>query len=246
VLLLRALLLLLMATFVQKTDDGGTSTAGPTAVATQVWGGNPANGNANLVGIFWKGAVTITSVTDTQGNGYADCGAGKLARPTDGFLQIFGAFGIIGGTTPTVTVNFSAASATEIDVYLNEYHPAAGEVLSFDSVTSSATATSGNSITTGNLTPTVTSGIVFAFGGANSDHAAAGSGFTIRSTFTIVGGGTEDQIFSSSIGTITPSMTWGGAAMTKGGLLVCVVKAVSARVPTDLQHSRQWQALIAQ
>jgi hypothetical protein len=217
-----------VATFVQKADDAGTSTLGPVASATQVWGGNPASGNCVLVAVFWKGAVTITSVTDTQGNVYTDCGAGKLTRPTDGFLQTFGAFGITGGTTPTVTVNFSAASATEIDVYLNEYHPATGEVLSFDSATSSATGTTGNSLTTGNLTPTINSGIVFAQGCANSTLSAAGAGFTLRSgNFGGTGGGgTEDQIFTTSIGTITPSMTWGGAAMTKGALLVCVVRAI--------------------
>lgn len=212
------------ATFIRKADDAGTSTAGPAASATQVWGGNPASGNCVLVAVFWKGAVTITSVVDSQGNSYADCGAGALTRPTDGFLQIFGAFNITGGTTPTVTVNFSAASATEIDVYLNEYHPGAGETLSFDSVTSSATGTSGTSLTTGNLTPTTPSGIVFGFGGANSTNSAAGLGFLLRSgNFAAAGGGTEDQIFTSSIGTITPSMSWTGA-MTKGALLACVVK----------------------
>jgi hypothetical protein len=220
-----------MATFVQKTDDAGTSTAGPVASVATVWGGNPASGNCVLVSVFWKGAVTITSVTDTQGNVYADCGAGALTRPIDGFLQTFGAFNIKGGTTPTVTVNFSAASATEIDVYLNEYRPGVGEVLSFDSVSSSATGTSGTSLTTGNLTPTTSSGIVFAQGGANSTNSAAGTGFALRSgNFAGAGGGTEDQIFTSSIGTITPSMSWTGA-MTKGGLLACVVKAVPIGPP---------------
>jgi hypothetical protein len=211
--------------FVQKTD--GNVSGGPTGSLGTVWGGNPTTGNAVLVCVFWKSDTTITSVTDSQSNTYVDCGAGRLARPTDGFLQIFGAKNITGGTTPTVTVNWNVGTAFEIDVYLLEYLGADISSL-FDSVTATGTATSGSTLTTGNFTPTITNGAVIAFAGSNSGTTVvAGASFTLRCGPAAYGEGVEDQIFTSSLGTITAGMDMGGA-LTKGGIIACVIKAAAS------------------
>src|SRR4051812_20420212 len=176
--------------FVQKTDNAVAGTA--TNYGT-TWGGNPTTGNAVLVCVFWKGAVTISSVTDSQGNTYADCGAGRLSRPTDGFLQILGANNITGGVTPTVTVNFSGGGGTEIDVYLLEYAGQNPSTL-FDSVTGTGTATSGTTVTTGSFTPTVSVGAVFAFGDTDDTNGTAGASMTSRSAPAGAGVVIEDRI----------------------------------------------------
>src|SRR5689334_4136358 len=101
-------------------------------------------GNGMVVGIFWKGAETVTSVIG--GGTYADSGAGKLARPTDGNIQFFGATNISGGIT-TVTVNWSDANASSIEAYCWEV---TGQDTTnvFDSVSGTGTASSGTTVTT--------------------------------------------------------------------------------------------------
>lgn len=236
---LRVLLAVAVA-FVQKTDN---AVAGAATNYATVWGGNPATGNAVLICVFWKGAVTISSVTDSQSNTYADCGAGRLARPTDGFLQLLGAKNITGGTTPTVTVNFSGA-ANSIDVFLLEYSGQDTGTL-FDSVTSTATATSGTTVTTGSFTPTISAGAVVAFAASDDTNATAGTNYTIRSNVAASGEGVEDRIFSSSLGSITASMTL-SAAVTKAGIIACTLRAAQGYVPRDLAHTPQHQTMVAQ
>lgn len=226
--------------FVQKTDHAaaGAATNYPTT-----WGGNPSTGNAVLVCVFWKGAVTISSVTDSQSNTYADCGAGRLARPTDGFLQVLGAKSITGGTTPVVTVNFSGA-ANSIDVFLLEYSGQDTATL-FDSVTGTGTATSGTAVTTGSFTPTISAGAVVAFAASDDTNATAGTNYTIRCNPAASGEGVEDRIFSSSLGSITASMTL-SAAVTKAAIIACTLRAALGYIPRDMQHAPQHQSFIAQ
>lgn len=206
--------------FIQKKD--GNVIGGPgTSIAT-VWDGNPADGNALVVCVFWKNDVTITSVTDSQSNIYSDCGAGRLARPVDGYLQILAANDALGGITPTVTVNWSG-SATSINVYLLEYTGQDPATL-WDSVTATGTATSGTFVSTGSFTPTPTDGAVIAWGSTSDTDATAGSGFTARCDPAGFGEAVEDLIFTSSIGSITASIDL-SIAVTKAGIIAATMNS---------------------
>ena len=219
--------------FVQKKD--GFLIAGPTTSQALQWNNDTTTGNAVIVCVAWKNNVTITSVTDDQGNSYVDCGAGRLARPTDGFLQILGAKNITGGTLPTVTVSFSA-SATEIDLYLLEYSGADLTNL-FDSVSGTGTATSGTSVTTGSFTPTTSQGAVVAFAFTDDTNASAGASHTIRCNPATSGEGVEDRIFNSSLGSVTSSVTL-STAVTKAGIIAAVIRA--AAVPVGWAGGGTW------
>jgi hypothetical protein len=211
--------------FVQKKDN--TSLTSGASVATS-WNNDTTSANAVLVCVCWKNNVTITSVTDSQGNAYADCGAGRLARPTDGFMQILGAANIVGGTLPTVTVNLSGA-ATEIDVYLLEYSTCDPSAL-FDSVFGTGTAAAGTSVTTGSFTPTIAKGAIVAFGYTNDTNATPGAGFTIRSNVAGTGEGVEDLIFSSPPGPSTASMNL-STAVAKAGIIAAVIRGAPGVAP---------------
>ena len=228
-----------MIVFVQAQD--GVEEVGSDTNVTNTWAANTVTGNCAIVCVFWKNNTTISSVTDSQGNTYVDCGAGRLARPTDGYLQILGAKNIIGGTTPTVTVTFAAA-VIEKAVALVEYSGANTDSL-FDSITATGTATTGSSVTSGNLAPGITNGAVLAFAVGNPGSAGAptaGAKFTIRvdGPTTFQGAqNEEDRIFTSSVGTITASLTFTGA-ITKAGIIACSIKGYSASfIPNKLRPS---------
>jgi hypothetical protein len=195
--------------------SGTTQTIAPTGAFT--------GGNGGVLGIFWKTNVTISSVTDTAGNVWTDCGAGRFTRPTDGFIQIYGCNNLAAGT-PTITVTFST-TATEMGLDVLEYSGQDTTTL-FDSVTATGTATSGTSVTTGSLTPTISDGAIVAYCVTDDTNGSAGASMTTR--FAVATGGDifEDRIFSSSVGTVTVSANM-SAAITKGGILACVLRAAA-------------------
>ena len=195
-----------------RTYPSGTS-------GTNAWSVSPVSGRCIIVAVSWKLDVTVTSVTDSQGNTYVDCGAGRLARPTDGFLQLFGATNIIGGAN-TCTVNFSS-SADEIVIDLLEYSGQNTSSL-WDSATATGTATSGTSVTSGNLTPAVTNGAVIGFTNSNDTDCTAGTNFTVRISGD--GMGEEDRIFTSSVGTITATVNF-SVEITKAAIIAATIKA---------------------
>src|SRR5689334_14806611 len=94
-----------MVTAIQyKHDDGDSSGSSRQFTFDRA----SRTGNAILVFIFYKGAPTVSSVTDSQSNAYVGYGGSAIARPTDGFLHCFGAKNITGGTL-TVTVNWTGS-----------------------------------------------------------------------------------------------------------------------------------------
>ena len=207
--------------FVNSHDDTNLSSGTSRAFAL---GFNPAAGECLAVCIFWKNNVTITSVTDTLSNTYADCGAGRLTRPTDGFLQIFGAQVTTGGTTPTITVSFSGAMVENENVVLD--YSGQDQSTLFD-VTATGTATSGTSVTTGSFTPGVTDGAVVAWCVTNDTNGSAGTNFTSRVSPAGAGIVSEDRIFTSSLGSTTASANM-SAALTKGAIIAAVIRAAAA------------------
>ena len=208
-----------------------TEVVGPSTSATLIWTGNTANGNGVVVLVFWKTNVTITSITDSQSNTYADCGLGRVARPAGGYAQIFVAQNITGGTTPTITVNYSGGGATEIDIYGFELSGAA--TASAVDKYASGTATNGTTATTGNMTPDSTDGIVIAFAAGDPSSGvdvsfSDGVSYTpgpMHETYPRAQG-TGYRIFTSSVGTIAVTGTWPDG-ITKAVVVAVVIKAAA-------------------
>lgn len=209
-----------------------TSSLAQSGDATIAWTGNPVTGNAVLACAHWLGNVTVNGVSDTQGNTYVDSGAGRIARPTDGYMQCFGAKSITGGTTPTVTWDFSSApSAGTIDLYLLEYQGVHSGTMFGGTAT--GTATSGSTVTSGVLTPGTTDGAIVAFSVCNVGTtgvvgALLGTSGTSRIAPVNWSSIVQDRLFTSDIGTGT--VTGGcGSAATK--LVILGMTLISAPAP---------------
>src|SRR5262249_40235989 len=63
-----------------KTSVGDVNGSNDLAIT---FDSNVTAASAIIVAAFWKGDVTITASDDHSGS-YTDCGAGRIARPTDG------------------------------------------------------------------------------------------------------------------------------------------------------------------
>lgn len=200
--------------------------------ATIVWTGNPVTGNAVLACAFWLGSVTVNGVSDTQGNTYADSGAGRIARPTDGFIQCFGATSITGGTTPTITWDFSSApTAGTVDLYILEYQGVHSGTMFGGTAT--GTATSGTTVTSGTLTPGTTDGAIVAFSVCNVGTtglvgALLGTTGTSRLAPASWSSMVQDRLFTSDIGTGTVAAGCGSAATKSVILGMTLISAPAA------------------
>lgn len=215
------------------------SLAGSGTSATCVFGSNTVSGNAIIACVFWKTDVTISSVTDVESNSYEDCGEGRIARPTDGYMQILGAPNITGGTTPTITVNFSG-SATEVDIYVLEYSGASISDL-FDATSGSGTATSGTTASTGSYDAVNAEGAIIAFAvgnaGSGSDVAFSGEeSYTnreVNASFPYAQG-VADAVYTSDIGAETTVVTF-GATITKAVLVIAILNAAAAPAASGIR-----------
>lgn len=199
-------------------ESSGTSATLTFSQATQT-------GNALLLCAFWKTNVTISSIS---GHGtWGDSGAGRLARPTDGYLQCQGAPNIT-GSSGSITVNFSG-SATSIYLRAIEYTGVVTASM-FDTDTATGTATSGAVIETSTaLDASTSSGVAFAFAVSDSGGtASAGAGMTGR--FLQPGIILEDLTYSSTLVNFTPSGSFSND-FTKAGMVAGLIKAASAPPP---------------
>src|SRR5437899_644584 len=198
--------------FTANQNDGTASSLATTVQST-------ASGSGMVVAMFWKGATTVSSVTG--GGTYADSGAGKIARPTDGQIQIFGSPSISSGTT-TVTVNWSGSS-TSIEAYCWEITGQNTSTL-FDAAFNSATATSGTVLTTGSFTPA--NGLILSIAASDAIGSATGdTGYTAEYNPSGQGLVLQDKAFVS--GAQTTSATYGNAK-TNGAILSVVANVAAA------------------
>ena len=89
-----------------------------TAVSQQniVWGSNTTSGSTIIVIAGASGTQTVTGVSDSQTNSYSQVisNVGLGAN-----LEIWVCYGITGGTTPTVTIDWSASNNPQ--TYIIEY-----------------------------------------------------------------------------------------------------------------------------
>jgi hypothetical protein len=159
--------------FVQGANVVGTATA--VSSVSLAYGSNEGSGDVNAVCVYWYKASsppTISSVTDTKGNSYT-LAKSELNYNTGNNVAVYYATGIASGAN-TVTVNFSASTATYASIMEVEY----SGMGSFDA-SSGATGSSGTSLSSGNLTTTVSSDELIGFQVGNSAFTV-GSGYTQR------------------------------------------------------------------
>lgn len=197
-------------------------------------------GNTYVALMFWKNDVNITSVSDDEGgNSWVDVGLGRVARPTDGYMQIYIASNVTGGTMPTVTMTLDG-TGNNLAISICEVQ----DVVSSSPVVAygSGTATSGTSVSTGSMSPGVSSGISIARVDSNNGSPTAGTNYTVFRTYA-GGSGDEEWSFGSDPGTIVADLTM-SATITKALIVAVVLKGVDAgggggtAVPVFLHHYR--------
>lgn len=177
--------------YVQNASFFGTSTA-VNSVA-KAYASAQASGNTNVVWVEWNAASTpptISSITDTNGNTYTLAKA--LANYTGGGGHnngsVYYATGIAAGSN-TVTVNFSATTATFASILVTEYNGLGA----FDAA-SGTDSTTGTSPSSGSLTTTVASDQLIGLCGCWSAITAPGSGYTQRALLNSSDWIFEDQV----------------------------------------------------
>ncbi len=135
------------------------------------------SGNTNIIAIgFYNTAATITSVTDTEGNTYSV--AAPLTLSASMYQAIYYAPNIKQAPAGAniITVKFSTAVHYP-DIRIQEYS-GLDQVSPFD-VQSSATGSPATA-TSGNITTSKPTELLFASGSTSGVFSAAGSGYTLR------------------------------------------------------------------
>jgi hypothetical protein len=179
-------------------------------------------GNGGVLAVFWKGATTITSVTEgIAGSAFSDSGAGKLDRPTDGHIQIFGRVSLTSAIT-TVRTNFSGSS-TACEAYWWEVSGQSTGTL-FTTQVGTKTGTSGVSITTSSFTPS-NSGKIISLACTDAVGTVSGdTGYTVEYNPSGQGICAQDKSFTSGAQTTTATYA---NAMTKGAIMsVCAQQTI--------------------
>ena len=161
------------AAFVQAI---GNAVGGSVSTYSVSFPGNTTAGDVILVGFDYTGGLTVTSVTDTQGNTFLPVG-GQLTSPGGSSSSLYYAKNIRGGAD-TVTVTVSAATGG-IELYLAEYTGI--DAVNPIDVQAGAAGNAG-SVSSGNATTTVAGDIIFGYCLADWS-CTAGSGFAARSTY---------------------------------------------------------------
>ena len=167
--------------FVQaRANEVGSGTTNSLAFTTP----NTA-GNLIVVYAIWSNAGTAT-VTDSRGNAFVSA-APRTTWGTNWSSQVFVAKNIAGGAN-TVTATFATAINACAVIYIHEYSglDKANPVDVTKSATGSASAMSSGAVTTTNATD-----LIFAGGASKGAVTQGGSGYTTRST--AFGNRTEDR-----------------------------------------------------
>lgn len=182
-------------------------------------------GNIVAIGVFWKGAVTISGVTCSACvSTCVDSGAGRLSRPTDGFMQIYYCPNITGGSS-TYAIDFSGApTGGETHVWKDEFSGVA--TVAPVETTATGTATSGSAVTTGNLVTTTANDVIYAFGvGNNAALYTVGTNFTACQLQAAGEGGSEYRLVTPGTYTATLNMP---TSISKAGIIGVAFKESGA------------------
>ena len=174
------------ASYVQEV--AGAAHGSPSSV-TLAFPANTLAGDVLLVAFDYEAGVTVSSVTDSQGNAFAEVGT-QLSSPGGALSSVYYASNIKGGPD-TVIVTLSAASSC-LEAYLTEYsgvNPTSPIDAEAGASGSAGTASSGNAATS------VAGDIIYGFC-VGDGACTAGSGFNARSTLD--GNLSEDKQASSA------------------------------------------------
>ena len=164
-----------------------------------------ANTAGNLIAayVIWNNVGTV-SLADTRNNAYVAATA-RMTWGSSWSAQVFYAKNIAGGSN-TVTATFGTALSAFGIVYLHEYS-GLNKVNPVD-VTAGAVG-SAAAMSSGAVTTTNPSDLLFAAGASSNTVTAAGSGFTTRSTASA--NRTEDRLVSAT-GSYAGTATQNGSA----------------------------------
>lgn len=184
-----------------------------------VTSGTTTTGHTLVVTAFWVNNVIVNSVGISTGSAtFSDCGTGRLAWPAGtypGYSQCFIATGITGGTSPVITMTLSGSSSYS-EIIASEYTASSPDV----GINGAGTATSGITVSTGNMTPSVTDGMLVAYMVDDNAGVTTIPGFTNRSApypwyF--------DKSFATSQGTLTIPAT-STQSLTQASILAVALK----------------------
>lgn len=215
---------------VQKANSNSWFSSSTTAVATFVTQ-NTAAAALYWAAIFWSGGVTITGIADTESNTWAVIGS-PIVDVGSGFsLQLAYAKNVAGGSKPTVTVTFSAATSNR-DLAI---HEASGcdTTAPLDGHTDGANTVAGggtDTISTGVFTTTANGDFLasaMASGAQSGQTVAAGTGYTLQVSDN---GHSEMFATESQIQTSSSASTVG--LFSPGGFSVVIVTAASFKAAT--------------
>ena len=170
---------------------------------------------------FYRGASgLLSSVVDEAGNLYGDHGGGDLSRLGNGNLSVRGVSGIVGGVTPDITFQFSAAQI-DVDVYLAQY--AGVDPTTMFGAWGRATSNSGTVITSSTFTPGIAEGAVGSFAVTNDTDGSVGTIGGVAATGRIIPSGwatvIQDRIFSSDPGASITATSNMSSSYTLGAIL---------------------------
>lgn len=156
--------------FVQSNINTGSSAS---IAVTQT--SHPTTGDTIVVGIGWEAVATldVNTVTDTLGNHYVRQGA-TVRNGTSAVISVWVCTNCTGGGANTVTATLGGTPGF-ISGVVAEYGPAAIDT----AVTATATGT-GNSVNSGNFTPTGAGETIVPFGMAGSGFSAVNLSYTAR------------------------------------------------------------------
>ncbi len=177
-LLLFICLLFSVASYSQFTQVQKSAIVTGTTVLSKVITLSPTTAN-NLVVVHTliPAGVTVTSITDDKGNAYV---VGSAVLNNNSSYQAWQSYGVqtTGGTT-SITVNFSASSATVKSTGAEEYSGGETTNAAIIDVRGSASATA-TSITSSTITPAAAGELIVCTGGVNASRTwTAGTGYTL-------------------------------------------------------------------
>jgi glucose/arabinose dehydrogenase/PKD repeat protein len=184
---------------------------------------NSANTAGNLIVayVIWNNTGSV-SLSDSRGNGYTSA-AGRTAWGNGWSSQVFYAKGIVGGTN-TVTATFANSINGWAVLYLHEY----SGVDKVSPVDTTATATgSAAAMSSGSVTTTSPSDLLFAAGASSGTVTAGGSGYTTRSS--AFGNRTMDRTVTAT-GAYSAAMTQDASSWV---LHLLAFKANGSGTPSD-------------
>ncbi len=172
--------------YVQSTN--GVSQVSASSVSASF--ASTTAGNTIIVAVAAAGPA-ISSVGDSQGNGYAQA-------VVSGSNAIWYAAGIKGGAD-TVTANFASSTGFSL-IYIHEYSGLAASPL--DQVSSQTG--NGTAITSGAKTTTQAAELIFGYASVDYSVAASGTGFTARQ---IAGGNMSEDMVTTVSGSYAATFT---------------------------------------